>query len=66
MGETLERSGLLKKRVDERTVVLMFFGVGERVNNFFVADEFFCYTGFRIVHGRMVSEGGLDSFCTEE
>ena len=50
--EAAEGGRFFQKRIDQGTVVLVFFGVGERVENFFVTDELFGHAGFRIVHGR--------------
>ena len=55
--ETAEGGGLFEKRVDQGAVVLVFFGVGEGVENFFVTDELFSHAGFRIVHGRCLRAG---------
>lgn len=51
VGEALELSGLLENGGEQGNVRLVLFGVGERVADFLVVDEFFRNAGFGVVNG---------------
>lgn len=51
VGEALEGGGLFKNRFDQRTIVFVLVGPGQRVLDLFVVDELLGLSGLGIVHG---------------